>query len=930
MKKIILTVFVISIGTTLFSQSGFLKGKVIDETTGEPLFGSTVVKNGTTLGAVADFDGNYSLSLFPGRHIISFQSVGFKTILVEDVVIEEGKTTILDMILVEDVQQLGEVVVTAEVIQDNDIGMLLVQKKSLNTVDGISSNTFGKIGDRNLSSAIKRVTGVSVQEGKYVYVRGLGDRYTKTAINGMVIPGLDPDRNNVQIDIFPTGILENVVVYKTFTPDLTGDFTGGMLDIQTKAFPDQRLTSISLNLSFNPDMHFRSDFLQYNGSATDFLGFDNGKRELPVEPGVTIPSDNETTSLFDPVLGAERTNSFMNTGFSFTHRNRLVGNKITWGYNALLTFNTTHNYFEDFERRRYERDITENKVVLLRDFTAKGSLASSGVLWSSLISLAARAKNHTIGTKFLRIQNGVSTSLDRTRSNSSLNNPTFIHNDILTYTERAMLHNLFYGKHQFDKLRVSWTNSLILSKQDEPDYRETAFNEDDGQLGFGNGAVINRFWRELSEVNESFRLDFEYELNDRNKVKTGGIFTLKDRDFDVFQYAYSNLLSGNVNSLNPNELLQDDNIISKTNPHGLVIGNQSNSGNSYKGRQNIFAGYLMNEMRLTDQLQSIYGVRLEHAKMLYTGVIEQLDGTEELLTNQETLNEINLLPSLSLIYSVNDDMNVRASFNKTLARPSFKEKSASFIADPISSIFFLGNINIEQAEIINYDLRWEYFFTPSELFSVSLFHKDFSNHIAIVAFSNSPNQVKPRNVGQAVVYGSELEFRKRLAFLGGKFEDILFGSNFSYVFSKVDRQTVAVNESGISEYQSEADYRKTEVGVDRYRNLSSQTPFSLNTFISYESDKNGITANISYNVQGETLTYVSASNIPEVYTRPFHSLNLKVSKTLGKEGNSSLGITFKNILDDDNELFYRLNDVEKPFSFQSPGRLISASYTYNF
>lgn len=933
MKKNITLIAAILLASSLYSQNGFLRGQVIDGSTGEPLFGATVVKVGTTNGAVADFDGNYSLSLPAGNHTIAFQSVGFVTITKENVVVTEGETTSLEVVLGEDVQQLATVTVTAEVVRDNDIGMLLVQKKSINTVDGISSGTFKKVGDSNLSAAMGRVTGVSVQSGKYVYVRGLGDRYTKTAINGMIIPGLDPDRNDVQIDIFPTGILENVVVYKTFSPNLTGDFTGGLVDIQTKSFPDQKSTSVSLSLGFNPNMHFNSNYLKYDGSSTDFLGFDNGARDLPVNPDVDIESNNENTKLFNSTLGGERATSAMNTGFSFSHRNQVQKNNITWGYNALFTYSNRVNHFEGFERRRYERDITGEEVELLRDYTAAGDLSSNEVLWSGLVSLVAKTKNHTIGTNFLKIENGVSSALKRTRNNSSLNNPTFLYNDILTYTDRSMFNNITHGKHQFGKLRFSWANSLIFSNQHEPDYRETAINLDDGELGFRNGGLINRFWRNLEEVNESARFDFDYELNEKNKVKAGATFSIRNRDFNVYQYTYQNRNSSNVDSTNPNDLLQDDNIISDTRPNGLAIERfAAPEAFSYNGGQTGFAAYLMHETHLTEKFKSIYGLRLEKTKMIYSGLVERNDdsGVSDFLTDQEVLDETNLLPSLSFIYSLNEDMNLRASYNKTLARPSFKEKSEILLQDPISQIIFSGNIDLRQSEINNYDLRWEYFFRPGELFSTSLFYKDFTDHIALVAFDNVPNQIAPRNVGDAKAFGAEFELRKRLSFLGSSFENIMFGSNLSFIYSKVDRQTVPVNKVGLSEYQSEVDYRNTDQGVERYRNMSLQAPYSVNAFLNYESNENGITANLSYNVQGETLTYVSASNVPEVYTRPFHSFNMQISKNFGEEQNSSVSLSAKNLFNDDNELFYKLDEEERPFSFQSPGRLFTLKYTYNF
>lgn len=927
MRKTVLTLIVAIAAIQAIAQDGFIRGKVLEEATGEPLFGATVVKQGTTIGASTDFDGNYSITLPAGTHNIVFQSVSFQSIVLEGVEVKAGQPTILDVVMKEDVQQLGEVVVTASVAKDNDIGVMLVQKKSVNTLDGISSTTFRKVGDSNLSSAMKRVTGVSVQGDKYVYVRGLGDRYTKTSINGMVIPGLDPDRNDVQIDIFPTGILENVLVYKTFTPDLPGSFTGGLIDIQTKAFPEEKSTSISASLGFNPDMHLNSDYLSYEGSSTDWLGFDNGARDIPVETGVRLTENNETTSMFDPTLGAERTRNFMNSSLSFSHRNQIKTNKLTWGYNALLTYRNRSNYYKDFERSQYERNAIGADVSLVRDYRSVGDLASNEVLWSGLVSLAAKSTNTTIGTTFLNIQNGQSTALKRTRRNTALNNPTYLYNDILTYTERNMFNNITYGKHQIGDVRLNWTNSLILSNQYEPDYRETAINEDDGQLGFRNGGLINRFWRDLSELNESFKLDVEFEANERNKIKVGGLARYRAREFDVYNYSYSNLLSSNVNSSDPNDLR--NNYISSDNPTGLSIQNTTDESNAYDGKQTLFAAYAMNEMQINERLKSVYGVRMENVNMTYTGIVENANGIEVRVEDQQTLNELNFLPSVSLIYSISDNMNLRGSFNKTLARPSFREKSEAFIADPITGLFFIGNIDTKQAEILNYDLRWENFYNPGEMISASLFYKDFTNHIAIVAFEVAPNQVTPRNVGSAVAYGAELEARKNL-FNIPSIGTLSTGGNLTYTISRVDRETVIVSETGQNEYQSDVNFQGGESGVDRYRNMSMQAPYSINAFLNFETIEQDWQLNMSYNVQGETLTYVSASIVPEVYTKPFHSLNFKASKSFGSDLNSTLSLRVQNIMNDDNELVYKSDAEYELFSLRSPGRNFTLSYSYSF
>ncbi|MFY0607947.1 MAG: TonB-dependent receptor [Cyclobacteriaceae bacterium] len=912
-----------------YAQEGILTGKIVDETTGESLFGATIVKQGTTNGTSSDFDGNYSLKLPVGTHSIVIQSVSFRTIVMDNIEIVEGETQVLDIVMQEDVQTLGAVTVTATITKDNDIGVMLLQKKSANTLDGISSASFRKVGDSNLSSAMKRVTGVSVQGDKYVYVRGLGDRYTKTSINGMVIPGLDPDRNDVQIDIFPTGILENVVVYKTFSPNLPGSFTGGLIDIQTKAFPEEKSTSISLGLGFNPSMHFNSNFLKYEGSSTDWLGFDNGARDLPVAPNTDIAGDNATTSQFDPTLGATQENNLLNTSLSFSHRNQVVGNKLTWGYNVLFTYRNRSTHYDEFEREQYERNPIGTDVNLVKDYSSSGALSSNEVLWSGLASIAAKSANTTIGTTFINIQNGTSSALKRTRRNTSLNNPTFLYNDILTYTERNMFNNITYGKHQLGKVRLEWTNSLILSNQYEPDYRETAINLDDDQLGFRNGGLINRFWRDLSELNESFKVDLAYDLNKQNTLKAGAAINYRNRSFNVYNYAYGNLLSRNVNSTDPNDL--SNFIIDEgSNSQGLFVQNATDESNAYDGTQTITAAYAMNEMTISDRLKAVYGARIENVKMNYTGIVKDDNGIEVPVNNQETLNETNILPSASMIYSLNENMNLRASFNKTLARPSFREKSEAFIADPITGLFFIGNIDTKQAEILNYDLRWENFFRAGEMISASLFYKNFTNHIAIVAFEVAPNQVTPRNVGSAVSYGAEFEARKKLSFLGKAFTNFSTGGNLTYTISRVDRSTVIVSETGQNEYESDVNFRGSENGVDKFRSMSMQAPYSINAFLNYENNDGDISANMSYNVQGETLTYVSAAIVPEVYTQPFHSLNFKVSKKFGEELNSNLSLRIQNILDDNNELVYRTGEQSELFSNLNPGRTFTLSYSYSF
>ena len=270
----------------VLAQKGIIRGTVIEDSNGEPLFGVTVQIKGTTNGAITDFDGKFEIQADAGTYDLQASFVSFQTVTISGLAVVAGEVTLIDQIrLKEDVELLEEVVVTAEVIKTTEAALLTVKRKSANLIDGISAASFRKIGDSDAASAAKRITGVSIEGGRYVYVRGLGDRYTKTLLNGLDIPGLDPDRNTLQMDIFPTNILSNIIVSKTFTADLPADFTGGLVNIETQDVPDIKTTTAQVGFGFTPGMHFNNEYLAYEGGATDWLGLDDGTRELHISDG---------------------------------------------------------------------------------------------------------------------------------------------------------------------------------------------------------------------------------------------------------------------------------------------------------------------------------------------------------------------------------------------------------------------------------------------------------------------------------------------------------------------------------------------------------------------------------------------------------------------------------------------------------------------
>ncbi|HSP40456.1 MAG TPA: carboxypeptidase-like regulatory domain-containing protein, partial [Gillisia sp.] len=284
--QVLLLVF-LSIST--FAQKGKITGVINDAEVNDILPFANAYLKGTTIGTTSDFEGDYTLEVEEGIYTVVFSFIGYETIEVSEVVVKAGETTELSVTMKASAGTLDDVIITTTTARDTEASVLTLQRNSVNLMDGLASQTFAKIGAGEVSSAVRTVPGVSVQDGKYVYVRGLGDRYTKSILNGMEIPGLDPDRNTIQLDLFPTSILDNIQVIKSSTADLPADFTGGMVNIVTKDFPTREEYSLSIGGTYNPSMHFNSNYLNYEGSSTDFLGFDDGSRDMPVTRNQPFP-----------------------------------------------------------------------------------------------------------------------------------------------------------------------------------------------------------------------------------------------------------------------------------------------------------------------------------------------------------------------------------------------------------------------------------------------------------------------------------------------------------------------------------------------------------------------------------------------------------------------------------------------------------------
>ena len=926
----------------LTAQSGKIIGSITDGDYNEPMaFANVLVKN-TTTGTTSDFDGNYQLEVSEGIYTLIFSYIGYQSIEVSDVNVGPNSEVIVDVTL--NTNSLDAIVITTTIRKNTESAVLDLQKKSITMLDGLSAQSIKSSGAGNIASAVKSVPGVSIQGGKYVYVRGLGDRYTKSILNGVDIPGLDPDRNTIQMDVFPTNILENVIVIKSAAAEYPADFTGGVIDIVTKDYPSKKSYTFSMGTSYNPNMHLNSNYLSYTGSNTDWLGFDNGMRKRPMNRYQPIPGTFANSSVltaltgaFNKELTAKRSESGVNYDFGFTAGDQYDIGDDKLGYQLSFSYKNKTEFYDNRVDGTYMRDqnnASNNDLLATR--TTLGEVGVNSVVLNVLTGLVYKRENSKYKLNFLHIQNGESTAgrydqqLAQAGGGSGFEPIT---KDALLYTERSISNILLAGKHSFrdSGWQMDWKLSPSLSRVYDKDHRITPLQvtqEGNYIISPSASSYPIRIWRTLEEINLVGKLDVnkKYTLfNNPAKVKFGGGYTYKYRDFKIDDYTFTitNPTTGlSVENGVADNLLAENNIWTPQTGVGthLVTGDLFEQANAYKGEQRITAMYASNEFSLTEKLKTVLGVRTELFQTYYTG---QNQAATEVYNNAEIINKLDLFPSANIIYSLTDEQNLRGSYSRTTARPSFKEASKSQIFDAITNRLFIGNIDLTPSYINNFDVRFEKFGEGSEMFAFSAFYKDFTDPIELTFYESAPDQITPKNLGAAKVYGLEFEFRKSLGFVLEGLKDLKFNVNASYINSELTMN--------IDEYNRRVLAARDGESIKKTRDLQGQSPYLINSGLNYNNSDIGLQTGLFFNVQGKTLEVVGTGIVPDVYTKPFSSLNFTFNKSFSEDKKSTIDIKVSNILNSKRECVYEsYKTTAQTFSRYQPGTEISIGYSYKF
>ena len=930
--------------TAAFAGDGYGKigGVVVDAASGEALPGVTVQIEGTALGAATDIDGKYTIRLVhPGIYTLVLSMVGYTRTTVTGVSVASDSITSLNLSMTEQSVNVDGIKVEAKSLEDNEASMLNVRQKAAAVSDAISFEGMQRSGAGNAADALARTPGATVMGG-YAFIRGLGDRYSNTTLNGSIMPSPDPDKQAVPVDLIPSNLLDNIVVQKTFTADKPGNFSGGSVNLQTRSFPEGRSFAISTSGS-NNSLSSDNAIGGLSGSG-DKWGYDNGLRNIPsyvTENLSSMPSGAISTKDKDQAFAVDRlTKAFSsegepqkrkyllspnysimygNTKTVFGHPLGLVG---TFSYNRSYS-TITNGLYERYDGISTSPTSDVGQRIIHHSFIS----GKDEVLLGGMASVAYElTKNDQIHTTFVYNRNGESevrlyeNGIDYYNLDNDPN--VLFRRRIFHYTERTLKSFQVRGAHRGTGLfgtdtRADWQLSTSRTNQNEPDYR---FYTDVADYSAGgdptyriNLSAYNvfptRLWRELNEKNDEGRLDFTFPLSKSASLKTG-LFGLK-KERDASQEGYQLIVNtpgiisydGDFNHLLDNAGLKD----TLPDQNGYYTFNSNyrryhRSENNYTGSQNISAWYGQMDFRLFSRFNSIVGLRYESTDMQ-----TQSENTSFGIGRIEGGD---YLPSVNLVYSLSSKINLRGAYGYTLARPTLREMSTAIDEVFQGGGYYVGNPNIERTRIRNYDIRLEWFERPGEIWAVSGFYKTFRDPIEIQFFDYVNYSVMPVNVDKATVYGIEFEIRKRLDQTLSFLHNFSAGANLTFVHSEVEIPQ--------SEYQIIQYY---DSNAERTRPMYGQSPFVVNLDFGYTNEKLGSSVTVVYNRVGDRLAINSNGATPDVYEKSREMLDVIASQKMG--WGVSLKFSAKNLLDAQKSLRYKYKTQETIYEEYSLGRTIS-------
>lgn len=905
---------------TAYGQTGTgkISGKVL-ASSNQPIVGATVKVVETGSGTRTNIDGRYLFTLPVGKYTISISALAHAARTIEGVEVTDKKVVDLDVILDAEVNNLeGITVKSSSSAKRETVNTAILFQKNTNTVaQVVSAEAIKRSPDRNTSEVLKRVSGASIQDGKFIIVRGLADRYNQATINGALLSSTEPDRKTFAFDIFPSSILDNIIVNKAAVPELPGEFAGGLIQLNTKDAVDKNFVTLTVGGGFNSQA-VSNPFYTYKGGKTDWLGIDDGARRLPAGlPGNYIDFNN-SGSAKQASYGQSFHNNwgYFNRGDRTNKNFQLTGGKVLYA-NGLKKLSAIASVSYNRQFRSYNKINRFTEGDGSTRFNFNDNYSVSNVLVGGIANISYQASAFKLSWK-----NSYSiTGTDQYVMRTGIDNSNQANVPYLGYQTSFKSNRLFNSQLAGEvaagarkNTRIKWNANISLLNQDLPDLKNLAYNEKEINGAKVFEALINdnaasaektgRFFSNLSDKIYGINLDFSHDIlmNKSDKqvvVKAGGLFQRKERDFNSRVFGVRTAVNGlDILQLPVAELFAPANFSADK----LYMYDMTSPSNSYDAFVNLWAGYLQFDTRL-DRFKLIWGARVE-------GFTQDVSFNLYSMRSTTRNNYVDVLPSANLTYSLTAKTNIRVSASRTVARPEFREVSNFSFYDFEKNATLQGSPDLKRTNITNLDARYELYPHSGELLTVGIFYKHFKNPIesAYGFFSGSP-AFSYTNARSADNYGAELEFRKKLDFTNVTIvRDFTAFANIAIIQSKVNFDAnVADQLSG--------------------RPMQGQSPFVINAGLQYSNDATKTNTGLLFNRIGRRISTVGFPGFGNIYEAPRSIVDFQFTQGFARAW--EVKFTISDLLNQKAN-FYQDNNGDKKYNADKDNLFNSMNYGINF
>lgn len=891
------------------SELGVLWGRVRSAGSGEPALEASVKVAGTALETFTDYEGYYRLELAPGLYKLEIFYELHDAQTIDGVEVRAGDIEQLDISLTAQSGAIDEVVIEDSAASATLEGQLMRRQRASSAQDGVGRAEIAKTPDSNAAEAAQRVVGATIVGGRFVYVRGLGERYTNSLLHGAPLPSPDPNRASVPLDLFPALVIDSVNINKTFIPDMPADFAGGSVSIETRDIPDKPLLSVSLKGGYN-DQSTLQTRPSYRGGGLDFLGIDDGTRALPggwpmdhatnrsvVKPDGSVVSDQEITELGRALAQKSLVSSGETTPPN--HGLSIVGgNGWRFGKEGRVGFIASANY-----DRSYERIVDGVERVIMLDmgrpykrFDWKFNAGQDNVRWGLFGSTILQIdKNNSLRLMGLSMRN----TTNRTQIFDGIDNGTdsVINNTRLNFVQQQMNLGQLRGDHLFEGLgraELSYNGFVARATRDEPGTRDSVYyyNREGGTpYNVGEGSDSGRhFYSGQFEDTYGGLLNWTQPLSgELHKLKFGSLVMRKDRKFAARRFYYYRNNRTRVTCEDqgptfpadcPDGHYTDENIGTAMGGTPFRLQEGTRATDAFQSELGVYAGYAQIDTEPVERLRVIAGARVEVTDQTARAVRQlSIDPPSD---SEATLHDVDLLPAVSLIYSATEKFKLRLSYGRTLARPQVRELAPFAFNDYFGGFETLGNPLLQLTRIHNVDARVEFFPTLREVLALSVFAKTFSNPIeSIFRSAGDGTNLTFVNTPGASLIGVEAEVRKNLGFLSPVLVPFSVVTNISLIASRVnlgEERTAGASQSYMT---------------NQNRPMVNQSPVVFNLALDYQNDR-GTSARVLFNVLGSRIIHAGTQGLPDAYEQPRPQLDFALSQKFFQGWEARL--TLENLL----------------------------------